>query len=79
MAWQLSQPVAAIVVTLACTTLVCHHRLWTRERVEQAHRLQVNCFSYTGGFSVAALAGGATEVISVDSSAPALARATAGR
>ncbi|MDC8784638.1 class I SAM-dependent rRNA methyltransferase [Roseateles koreensis] len=37
----------------------------------------LNCFSYTGGFSVAALAGGAEEVISVDSSAPALARADA--
>ena len=37
----------------------------------------LNCYSYTGGFSVAALAGGATEVISVDSSAPALALATA--
>ncbi len=37
----------------------------------------LNCFSYTGGFSVAALAGGATEVISVDSSGPALARANA--
>jgi len=37
----------------------------------------LNCFSYTGGFSVAALAGGAETVISVDSSAPALARATA--
>lgn len=37
----------------------------------------LNCFSYTGGFSVAALAGGANEVISVDSSAPALARAEA--
>jgi 23S rRNA (cytosine1962-C5)-methyltransferase len=37
----------------------------------------LNCFSYTGGFSVAALAGGATRVISVDSSAPALERATA--
>ncbi|KQW46244.1 MULTISPECIES: class I SAM-dependent rRNA methyltransferase [unclassified Roseateles] len=37
----------------------------------------LNCFSYTGGFSVAALAGGATEVISVDSSGPALARAHA--
>lgn len=36
----------------------------------------LNCFSYTGGFSVAALAGGATEVLSVDSSAPALARAS---
>ena len=37
----------------------------------------LNCFSYTGGFSVAALAGGAREVISVDSSGPALARAQA--
>ncbi len=37
----------------------------------------LNCFSYTGGFSVAALAGGAREVISVDSSGPALERATA--
>jgi 23S rRNA (cytosine1962-C5)-methyltransferase len=37
----------------------------------------LNCFSYTGGFSVAALAGGAAEVISVDSSGPALARASA--
>ena len=37
----------------------------------------LNCYSYTGGFSVAALAGGAASVTSVDSSAPALARATA--
>ena len=36
----------------------------------------LNCFAYTGGFSVAALAGGATRVMSVDSSAPALALAT---
>jgi 23S rRNA (cytosine1962-C5)-methyltransferase len=34
----------------------------------------LNCYCYTGGFSVAALVGGATEVVSVDSSAPALAR-----
>lgn len=40
-------------------------------------RSVMNCFSYTGGFSVAALAGGASEVVSVDSSGPALARATA--
>lgn len=33
----------------------------------------LNCFSYTGGFSVAALIGGASDVISVDSSAAALA------
>jgi 23S rRNA (cytosine1962-C5)-methyltransferase len=36
----------------------------------------LNCYSYTGGFSVAALAGGAAHVTSVDSSGPALARAT---
>jgi 23S rRNA (cytosine1962-C5)-methyltransferase len=35
----------------------------------------LNCYSYTGGFSVAAFAGGATQVTSVDSSAPALQRA----
>jgi 23S rRNA (cytosine1962-C5)-methyltransferase len=40
-------------------------------------RRVLNCFSYTGGFSVAALAGGAAEVTSVDSSAPALQRAAA--
>jgi 23S rRNA (cytosine1962-C5)-methyltransferase len=32
----------------------------------------LNCYSYTGGFSLAAMAGGATQVTSVDSSAPAL-------
>ena len=37
----------------------------------------LNCFCYTGGFSVAALAGGATNVTSVDSSGPALALADA--
>ena len=37
----------------------------------------LNCFCYTGGFSLQALAGGASEVISVDSSQPALDTATA--
>jgi 23S rRNA (cytosine1962-C5)-methyltransferase len=37
----------------------------------------LNCYCYTGGFSVAALAGGAQHVTSVDSSAPALQRAAA--
>lgn len=37
----------------------------------------LNCYCYTGGFSVAALAGGAERVVSVDSSAPALERAKA--
>jgi 23S rRNA (cytosine1962-C5)-methyltransferase len=40
-------------------------------------RRVLNGYSYTGGFSVAALAGGAEHVTSVDSSAPALARASA--
>ena len=37
----------------------------------------LNCYCYTGGFTVAALAGGATELTSIDSSAPALQRARA--
>ena len=37
----------------------------------------LNCYCYTGGFSVAALAGGAQQVVSVDSSAPALDKARA--
>ena len=32
----------------------------------------LNCFCYTGGFSLQALAGGATSVLSIDSSGPAL-------
>jgi 23S rRNA (cytosine1962-C5)-methyltransferase len=35
----------------------------------------LNCFCYTGGFTVAALHGGATHVTSIDSSGPALALA----
>jgi len=38
-------------------------------------RRVLNCYAYTGGFSVAALLGGAQQVVSVDSSAPALQRA----
>ncbi len=38
----------------------------------QGLRRVLNCFCYTGGFSLAALAGGATEVVSVDSSGTAL-------
>ena len=44
-----------------------------------ARRLQfkqvLNCYSYTGGFTVAALAGGAGHVTSIDSSGPAIERA----
>jgi 23S rRNA (cytosine1962-C5)-methyltransferase len=46
-------------------------------RVVQAAQLKrvLNCYCYTGGFSLAALKGGAAQVVSVDSSAPALAKA----
>ena len=37
----------------------------------------LNCYCYTGGFTVAALSGGAEHVTSIDSSAPALERARA--
>lgn len=37
----------------------------------------LNCFCYTGGFTLSALAGGARSVLSVDSSAPALRMAQA--
>jgi 23S rRNA (cytosine1962-C5)-methyltransferase len=37
----------------------------------------LNCYCYTGGFTVAALAGGAAHVTSIDSSGPAIAKAQA--
>ena len=37
----------------------------------------LNCYCYTGGFTVAALSGGAVHVTSIDSSGPALERAAA--
>jgi 23S rRNA (cytosine1962-C5)-methyltransferase len=37
----------------------------------------LNCYCYTGGFTVAALTGGATHVTSIDSSGPALVKAAA--
>lgn len=39
-------------------------------------RSVLNCFCYTGGFSLQALAGGASSVLSIDSSKPALEAAT---
>jgi 23S rRNA (cytosine1962-C5)-methyltransferase len=44
---------------------------------EQRLRKVLNCYGYTGGFTLAALAGGAKQVLTVDSSAPALAQAEA--
>ncbi len=49
------------------------NRLLTRELA--AGRSTLNCFCYTGGFSLQALAGGAASVLSIDSSGPALASA----
>lgn len=46
------------------------NRRLTRELA--AGRSVLNCFCYTGGFSLQALAGGARDVLSIDSSAPAL-------
>lgn len=42
-----------------------------------AGRSVLNCFCYTGGFTLAALRGGAREAVSIDSSADALAHARA--
>ena len=48
---------------------------------DYARRLQfqrvLNCYCYTGGFTVAALSGGAAHVTSIDSSGPAIERARA--
>ena len=54
----------------------------SRKRVAEVTRQRqfgsvLNCYCYTGGFTVAALAGGAGHVTSIDSSAPALERARA--
>jgi 23S rRNA (cytosine1962-C5)-methyltransferase len=46
------------------------NRLWLKTLVEG--KLVLNCFSYTGAFSVYAAAGGASRVVSVESSSPAL-------
>jgi 23S rRNA (cytosine1962-C5)-methyltransferase len=51
-----------------------HFASWVRQL---GCRRVLNCYCYSGGFSVAALAGGAAQVVSVDSSAPALERARA--
>ena len=51
------------------------NRLLTRELA--AGKSVLNCFCYTGGFSLQALAGGAASTLSIDSSGPALAGARA--
>jgi 23S rRNA (cytosine1962-C5)-methyltransferase len=51
--------------------------LFARWVQQGRHQRVLNCYCYTGGFSVAALAAGAARVTSVDSSAPALERVQA--
>jgi 23S rRNA (cytosine1962-C5)-methyltransferase len=51
-----------------------HFARWVRQLGLQR---VLNCYCYTGGFTVAALAGGATHVTSVDSSGPAIDRVQA--
>ncbi len=51
------------------------NRAWLRSVA--ADKDILNCFCYTGGFSLQALAGGAKSVLSIDSSGPALAQAKA--
>ncbi len=54
------------------------NRAICRDVVQRFQLAEVlNCYCYTGGFSVAALAGGAQRVVSVDSSGPALQQAAA--
>ncbi len=51
-----------------------HFARWVRQLGLQR---VLNCYCYTGGFTVAALAGGAAQVTSVDSSGPAIERVQA--
>lgn len=61
------------------TGLFLDHRESRRSVRGLAHGLRVlNLFGYTGGFSIAAGLGGALEVVTVDSAAPALGLATEG-
>ena len=73
--WHLTLDVAAGHKTGYYLDQRDNRALFARRVRELGAKRVLNCYAYTGGFSVAALAGGATEVVSVDSSAPALARA----
>jgi len=50
---------------------------FAREVRQRGFARVLNCYGYTGGFTVAALMGGASEVLTIDSSGPALERARA--
>ncbi len=51
--------------------------LFARYTKRRQFQRVLNCYCYTGGFTVAALAGGAAHVTSIDSSGPAIGRAAA--
>jgi 23S rRNA (cytosine1962-C5)-methyltransferase len=74
-AWTLSLDIA----TGHKTGFYLDQRDSRRKFSDYARRLRfgsvLNCYCYTGGFTVAALAGGAAHVTSIDSSGPALERA----
>jgi 23S rRNA (cytosine1962-C5)-methyltransferase len=75
--WKLSLDVA----TGHKTGFYLDQRDSRRKFADYARRLQfqrvLNCYCYTGGFTVAALAGGAAHVTSIDSSGPAIEKARA--
>ncbi|MFZ5521831.1 MAG: class I SAM-dependent rRNA methyltransferase [Pseudomonadota bacterium] len=73
--WQLAVDVAAGHKTGYYLDQRDNRRLFADAVRQLGCRRVLNCYSYTGGFSVAALAGGAQEAVSVDSSAPALEQA----
>lgn len=75
--WQLTLDVAAGHKTGYYLDQRDNRALFARLVRQLGSQRVLNCYSYTGGFSVAALAGGASEVTSVDSSGPALERASA--
>ncbi|MDE2276173.1 MAG: class I SAM-dependent methyltransferase [Burkholderiales bacterium] len=75
--WQLTLDVAAGHKTGFYLDQRDNRALFARWVRRLGCREVLNCYCYTGGFTVAALAGGAAQVLSVDSSAPALQRVQA--
>jgi 23S rRNA (cytosine1962-C5)-methyltransferase len=74
-AWRLSLDIAGGHKTGFYLDQRDNRRLFADTVRQFGCRRVLNCYSYSGGFTVAALAGGAERVTSVDSSAPALERA----
>ncbi|MCX6119860.1 MAG: class I SAM-dependent methyltransferase, partial [Proteobacteria bacterium] len=69
----------ALATYLAAGIDLDHSVIFAQSHVRQHAELAwvLNCYSYTGGFTVAALSGGAAHVTSIDSSGPAIERAVA--